>query len=335
MYTFMVIVYNEEKYIFQTLESIRYQIETYGKDRTYQIIIADDCSKDKSKEYIDYWLSLYSYLFEEVTRQYHDKNVGTCTNVAEAIKAIHGEYFVSTAGDDMFACTDVFTVLEQNQEIDVLTSAALILREDQIATEKSQYIDILAQSLYTSEYISWSVGLGCPIQAGAAWNKRLNTDTMLNYMMKLGLLDDRPRYYAIWKYEAPVKYQYINVPILVYRKNESSVTSFTGNHRSRLNDELRQFYVIVREESNRRLYKLCVSMQMHLAYFRGKGLVSYIRYLTPYYIVEEIKRLIHNKIIRSNFRALMSGYLEKNQIHVMNMRKEAERIQRLYENSKV
>lgn len=30
-YTFMLTTYNQEKYVVQALESIKYQIETYGK----------------------------------------------------------------------------------------------------------------------------------------------------------------------------------------------------------------------------------------------------------------------------------------------------------------
>lgn len=331
MYTFTVISYNEEEYILQALESIRYQIEKYGKGRTFQLIIADDHSTDKTREYVEYWLFQYGYLFEEINRIYQEKNMGTSANVADAMKSIHGDLFFSTAGDDMLACTDIFTILEKYSDFDVLASTRLILQDDKIVINKRRYADTVAQSLYTTKYISWSVGLGCPIQAGAAWNKKLNTDSVLKYMMKFRLLDDRPRYYAIWKQEAPINYKYVNMPFLIYRKNKFSATSFSGQHKSVLNEDLELFFKMSNVESSHILYKFCAFLQMHSVRLRGRGIISYIRYFTPYYVIEETKRLIHYRKMNHNFQTLMANYLEDNKIYVSHIKREAERVRQSYE----
>lgn len=295
MYTFIVISYNAEKYILETLESIRYQIVKYGKDRTYQLVIADDCSKDNTQELMDKWLLRYHNLFEDITKIYQKENMGTCQNIADALRMIKGDVFFSTAGDDLIAPIDVFTVLEENRDVDVLTNVPLIMVNGKIETKKSRYIDALAQSTYTSDYIKWSVALGCPIQAGAAWNKRLNTEEVLSFMESFGLLDDRPRYYAIWRYEAPVKYRFVNTPLLIYRRNEESVTQLKGMHHSRLNQDLISFYNTCISKEKSTLYRLCIYMQKKSVKFRVSGAIKYLKYMTPYYIIEQIKRVCNRR----------------------------------------
>ena len=335
MYTFIVVSYNEEKYIFQALESIRYQVENYGKNRRFQIIIADDCSSDLTQSYIEFWLTLYGYLFDEITRIYQQNNIGTCANIVDALRMVHGSLFFSLAGDDMLACTDVFHVIEQNKGIDVLASASLIVRNDIIDSEQSSYMDILAQSLYTSSYISWSVGLGCPIQAGAAWNKRINTENVYDCMIKMRLLDDRPRYYAAWKFNSPIKYRYTDVPLLLYRKNETSASSITGHHRNVLNKDLIIFFKTVRENSKNRVYRLCAYMQEKSAMMRGQKYMTKLRYITPYYFVEMYKRLCNKKKMKREFEKIIITHLEMNQVHIMNLKKKSERLRKSYDNSKL
>ncbi|MDD3140604.1 MAG: glycosyltransferase family 2 protein [Lachnospiraceae bacterium] len=335
MYTFVVISYNEEKYIFETLESIRFQIDTYGDNRTYQLVIADDCSQDQTQEYIDYWLECYAYLFESVSKIYQPNNVGSCINLVNAMQTVQGSLFFLTAGDDMLAHTDIFTVLEQNNDVDVLTSATLITVNGQILDCKRKYQDILAQALHSTKYVKWSVGLGCPIQVGAVWNHNLNTETIYGYMKKLDILEDRPRYYAIWHQNASIAYKYVNTPLLLYRRNNSSASALNGKHLSRLNQDLIKYYRMVKEESSSFWYCLCVSFQIQSVKLRGRGKWSFIRFFTPYYIAEEFKRLIHHVYLKSLYAEVKNKYIEINQRHCLYLHKESERLKKTYENRNV
>ena len=309
MYTFIIISYNEEKYILEALESIRYQIDNYGKGRSYQLIIADDNSMDNTKVLVDKWLLRYNELFADVTKIYQKENVGTCKNIADAMREIKGTIFFSTAGDDLISPVDVFTVLEQNSDVDVLANIPLMMTNGEIDSEKKKYKDALAQITYTSKYINWSVALGCPIQAGASWNKRLNTDRVLSFMEIFRLLDDRPRYYAIWRYEAPVKYKFINVPLLIYRKNENSVTQLKGKHHSAINKDLISFYDTCERMEKNLLYKLCIHIQRNFVKFRVSGIIGYLRYISPYYIVEQIRRLHYRKKSNIIFEEFRNKYI--------------------------
>ena len=55
-FTFGVFCYNQEDYIIENLESIKYQITNNGKNTRCSIVIGDDCSKDSTLKYIKIWL---------------------------------------------------------------------------------------------------------------------------------------------------------------------------------------------------------------------------------------------------------------------------------------
>ena len=75
-FTLILVVYNPEHLVLQTLNSIKYQIVTYGDGIDIQLIIADDGSKDNSRNIIDCWLEDNKELFSEIVRQYPEVNVG-------------------------------------------------------------------------------------------------------------------------------------------------------------------------------------------------------------------------------------------------------------------
>lgn len=335
MYSFVVISYNEENYILEALESIRFQIEKYGDGRSYQLIVADDCSKDLTQDYIDCWLETNKNLFAEITKLFQPKNVGTNANMVAAMRKIHGSLFYSIAGDDMLAHTDIFRILENNKNIDVLSSASLIVLNGKIVENRKKYADILAQSFYTSSYIRWSVGLGCPIQAGAIWNKRMNKEVVLSYMQKLHLLDDRPRFYSIWKNERNITYKYVNIPMLLHRKNINSVSSLAGKHIQPLNQDLTEFYNMVIDESDNVFYKILAYLQKKSVLLRQNGKIRYMRYITPYYMIEQTRRILHNARMKEIYNELEVNYMSDNKTHIVNLRKNAERLKKTYENRKV
>ena len=76
-FVFGVMTYNQESIICETLESIKYQIETYGKDIDCTIIITDDCSKDKTVKVIENWLKNNGELFCNIIKKYNKENKKT------------------------------------------------------------------------------------------------------------------------------------------------------------------------------------------------------------------------------------------------------------------
>lgn len=92
--TVYVTCYNQERYIVETLESVRAQ--TYPN---MELIVCDDCSTDGSREIIRRWLT---DRWPEARFIQHERNTGICRSLNEIIRASRGTYLAGIAGDDLW-----------------------------------------------------------------------------------------------------------------------------------------------------------------------------------------------------------------------------------------
>ena len=65
-FIFGILTYNQEKYVLETLESIKYQKVQYGANFDVSLIITDDASKDKTVELIRNWCEKNREYFENI-----------------------------------------------------------------------------------------------------------------------------------------------------------------------------------------------------------------------------------------------------------------------------
>ncbi|MDT8716144.1 glycosyltransferase [Clostridium sp. 19966] len=95
----LMLVYNHEKYIEQALQSILMQKTNFQ----YEIVIGEDCSKDKSREIIEKYEKMYPKVIKLIK---HSKNIGPALNFMSAYKACIGEYIAMIEGDDFWVTDD-------------------------------------------------------------------------------------------------------------------------------------------------------------------------------------------------------------------------------------
>ena len=107
-FSFLVITYNHELYIIEHLESIKYQIELYGRGYTIDILINDDCSNDRTVELIEKWFNINKALFNRVVVKTNNINKGTCSSVTNLLLLIETKAFKLTAGDDIYSFENIF-----------------------------------------------------------------------------------------------------------------------------------------------------------------------------------------------------------------------------------
>lgn len=89
----LVITYNQEKYISQTLDSILSQKHNYD----YEVVVGDDCSSDDTKNIISRYVSNYP---EIIIPLFNKKNLGVVGNYFNVIAQCRGKYIMQCAGDD-------------------------------------------------------------------------------------------------------------------------------------------------------------------------------------------------------------------------------------------
>lgn len=124
--TMIVLCYNQAHFVVETLESVKAQ--TY---KNTQLIIVDDCSTDDSATVIDRWLQENRI---ECTFIRHQKNLGVCKSLNEALALTTGEYISMIGSDDVWLPDKTARQMEimksQPDDVAVLYSDALLIDEN-------------------------------------------------------------------------------------------------------------------------------------------------------------------------------------------------------------
>lgn len=114
----MVLTYNQEDVIHKALDSILMQETTYS----YEIIIGEDCSIDKTRDVIEQ----YSQRYSQIRPIYNKKNFGALVNYRNVISQIRGKYVCICDGDDQWLdktkLQRQIDILEQNPDIGLVYS---------------------------------------------------------------------------------------------------------------------------------------------------------------------------------------------------------------------
>jgi glycosyltransferase involved in cell wall biosynthesis len=123
--TVIALCYNHERFLIECLESIRAQ--TF---QDFELIVADDCSRDGSPGLIDAWLAQHR---PDAVFLRHEKNAGLCKTLNEALARAHGEFISMIATDDMWEPDKIERQLEamrtQSEQVAVVYSDATQMDE--------------------------------------------------------------------------------------------------------------------------------------------------------------------------------------------------------------
>lgn len=98
-------VYNGEKYLAQTLDSVAYQsgLVQGGKNNGIEVILIDDCSRDTSVKIIGQYASILEQKGFSVRHITHQQNAGTIPSYTEGALMARGKYFKILDHDDLLA----------------------------------------------------------------------------------------------------------------------------------------------------------------------------------------------------------------------------------------
>lgn len=126
-YQFLIITYNQENVILNHLESIKYQILTYGSGRDILLSVFDDCSNDLNVNIINDFVFNNSSLFTQVEIVVNDVNIGIKENYLKAIENIVTSKFKLLAGDDTYIkSSNIFDYMDFCSQREIVLSPVLI-----------------------------------------------------------------------------------------------------------------------------------------------------------------------------------------------------------------
>lgn len=143
-FTFAVLVYNHTDYIIEHLESIKYQVDKYGKDINVKLIVSDDGSTDDSICKIEAWLNNNDNLFAKYLILGDGKNRGVGYSFTSIWEYIEGDSFKILAGDDTYSYENIFEESDSLSEADFITGIPLLLINGNVAKSNSLIFHMLA-----------------------------------------------------------------------------------------------------------------------------------------------------------------------------------------------
>lgn len=124
----VVLTYNQEKMIQQCLDSL-----LLSNTDDVELIVADDCSQDNTKDVIELWLCNNKCKFDSVFFVENKHNLGTVRNVVHAVDRTNSKYIKTIAGDDWFLPGAINAIKSfcRNNLFDVAFSSMKVAYQDE------------------------------------------------------------------------------------------------------------------------------------------------------------------------------------------------------------
>lgn len=206
----LVISYNQEKIIHETIESVLNQ--TYHNTK---LIIADDCSTDSTRDIIDGYHRKYP---DKIIKIYNEQNMGITKNSNIGLAACKGDYFIIMGGDDVLYPNKVE---EQVKWFNENTDCGLCGHNLDMINDQSEKISETNYSIKgkgAKNWIKYGMLCGCmSIMVKRKLNPDITFDERLIYSSDLKFFIDFLR--------DDIKYGCLPDRLGAYRKSVNSITN--------------------------------------------------------------------------------------------------------------
>lgn len=288
MFTFVVTCYNQAEVVTHALESIRYQICRFGKGQKFQLILADDGSKDQSCAVMEQWLAGNEGIFERVDLLFREENAGICRNYAEALRLVAGERFVVLNGDDLFSPYNLFAVTDLLEEYDMVCTAFIkFTGSGDMIRSYAAYLDVVLQKFIRGNILRRSIKLGCAVMGTAVYRKELLTEEVFDFILRFRTVNDRACFQKIVDEHEELRVCYVNRPFILYRISEKSISNFNSPNRRLHNQEIAQLCREERAGEKPGFFKAMLYLQEKSASVRANPnyFVRLMRFFSPYYFI--------------------------------------------------
>jgi len=284
----VVLTYNSNEYIIETLESIKEQ--SYDTE-LIELIITDDFSTDNTVEIVEDWIDRNGKRFNNIKILKSNRNLGVAKNLNNGLKSATGSWVKPIAGDDILFKNCIFDNVEfinNNKKIDVLfsyvecfgSSTDILPTEDKMSFFK---LDTKQQYKYLS------VGNILPAPA-IFYSKKLLIDIdfcdeNINY------IEDWSTYFRIL--ENDFKFYFMNKKTVFYRMHQKSISL---NINSKFLDDIDLIYIKYIKNKYDNIFMnffLKIHYKVIKKYSSAYGLKKkLLKPLSPLYIYSKLKRYL-------------------------------------------
>lgn len=227
-FTFGVLTYQQKYLVIETMESIKYQIETYGSGKEIDLIVVDDASADLTIEAVRCWVQKNRALFRDVTLIDNQSNQGTVHNYHEILRLIKTKYFKVIAGDDLFSSSDLFACFTGLDDQVLRRYTRMELMEQEVFVNE----DLLKMYFYQKQISSYSERLSAMRRGGylhtpsTIYTKQLYDKAECSTLnSKFHLFEDDPSWYSMIKNVPELQVQFVDEVMVLYRIHSRSVSN--------------------------------------------------------------------------------------------------------------
>jgi len=224
-FAFLTMVYNHEKYIVEHLESIKHLILEYGQDIEFQFVINDDTSSDNTIALIERWLGQNSGLFRHVDKFYNNKNIGTCSSIANMVSVIKTDYCKLAAGDDVYSYENLFEAALLLDQHEIVSGLPLYLVEGLLYRKAFDLFNHIATNhVYKNDILSQRF-------QGVSFNNApnilyktdcLKNNSIMGFVSQFDVVEDWPIQIAIAEDKENAKFFFEKKVYVYYRRTNGS-----------------------------------------------------------------------------------------------------------------
>jgi glycosyltransferase involved in cell wall biosynthesis len=299
----VVITYNQEKTISQTLDSILNQ----NIDFPIEIIVGEDCSTDSTRKICLDYQNRYPQVIRLIL---HEKNHGLLRNYQSVINACKGTYIAQCAGDDYWHNQDKLKLqvefLENNSDYGLIHTDVDILYAKNNKGKRIKRKNIPEGYVYQSLIEENNHIFAPSVLFRRNFLDYVNFD---EYIKQGFMMED----YPMWlEFSNHTNFHYMNTSTVTYRVNVNSASRFDNYAQSiafeKNVDKIRKYFYskypnVDFEKIEQQYYVEC----WHIAFKFNiqKDIVYYSKYLPNKKIIQKIKKhLFKNKMFRLIFNEL-------------------------------
>jgi len=232
-FAFLVLVYNQEQYIIEHLESIKYLIIKYAKDIEVDLLINDDFSRDNSTKFIDCWLEHNEQLFRSIIKIYNTKNLGTSKSVYNLLKLNTANKCKITAADDVYSFENIFIPEAYSRNIAIQSGFPITLIDEELSNNNfSNFLQIASYEIYKkSKLLNRFKHFSLNNAPNMFYEVRcLQNINVLNFLQTFDVIEDWPIQLQITREFPNLKFELIDKVFVYYRRTLGS-TYIVANNR--------------------------------------------------------------------------------------------------------
>lgn len=335
-FTFGICTYNSGKFIIQTLESIKYQVITYGEDVSSLLIVSDDASTDNTVSLVKYWIEENKELFFESRVLTNDCNLGIAHNYSKLMANINTEYFKTIDGDDLLSSVNIYAQIKNVINNNLCVFFPLRFNKSGIYIAENDYYNMFYYYKIQHEHKKdlWNLETVKPfITPEICYLRHFFDKETETFVKEYTQFEDDTTLYAIFKKNKDMRLEIFLEPMILYRVHENSLSNGKENaSQIKFLDDLHKFKKVLFKQERNILIKLILMTDLFDTFrmkHRFDTKKSVHRMIENYYMNKR-KKKAESYDEYGNYKIAIDEYKEREVRHLDYIYEKAIEFEKIY-----